>query len=56
MPETLDVLPSTTAGTVITGFTDVVADNIGVLLAVLGFAWGLYFVTSRLNRVKKGKI
>jgi len=54
MTETL--LPASTATTIIDGFTGVVAANIGVVLGVLGFFLAVSWVTSRLNKAKKGKI
>lgn len=56
MPETITILPTTTAGTIASGFMDVVTDNIAPVLGVLAFSWGIYFITARLNKAKKGKI
>lgn len=50
------LLPSTTAATLIDGFTDVVTANIAAVLGVLAFTFGVYFVMARLNRAKKNKI
>lgn len=52
----MEILPATTVTDVTTGFLAVVTDNITPVLGLLAFAWGLYFVTARLNRAKKGKI
>lgn len=50
------ILPVTAVADITTGFLDVVTDNIAPVLGLLAFSWGLYFVTARLNRAKKGKI
>ena len=52
----MEILPTTTVADVTTNFLGVVEDNIVPVLAVLGFSWGIYFITARLNHAKKGKL
>lgn len=52
----MEVLPTSTVTDVTTGFLGVVTANIGPVLGILAFSWGIYFVTARLNKAKKGKI
>ena len=52
----MEILPATTFAQISTQMLEVVTDNILPVLSVLGFAWGIYFVTARLNNAKKGKI
>jgi len=50
------LFPTTAPATIIDGFTGVVTANIAVVLGVLGFFLAVSWVTSRLNKAKKGKI
>lgn len=52
----MEILPTTAVADVTTGFLAVVTDNIAPVLGLLAFSWGIYFVTARLNKAKKGKI
>lgn len=50
------LLPASTVTTVVDGFTDIVSANIAVVLGVLAFSWGVYFITARLNKAKSGRL
>lgn len=52
----MGIFPLTAVADITTGFLDVLTDNMAVVLGVLAFSWGIYFVTARLNNAKKGKI
>jgi len=50
------MFPSTTPTDVTTGFFDMIADNIVVILAMMGIFMGVRFVLGRLRKARKGSI
>lgn len=52
----MQLFPATAAADVIDGFTDIVAANIAVPLAVFAALFGVSWVLARLNKARKGRI
>jgi len=52
----MTIFPTTAAADIISGFTDIVTANMGVVLAVFAALFGVSWVLARLNKARKGKI
>ena len=50
------IFPTTTVTDFVTGLTGVLSDNIGVVLGILAFVFGLKFIMRLFNKSTKGHL
>jgi hypothetical protein len=52
----MTIFPLDTETDVITGFTDIVAANIGVPVAIFAALFGVGWLLARVNKARKGRL